>query len=203
MSLSGHNSADTRLRSFIDRVLRLKEEQDTLADDIREVYAEAKGEGYDKTAMGSLVAHLRKVEKKGADAVNEADTVFSVYLDSYQRASGTPVATPAHTHERPRVDTSISAETSADLHRINYAPGAVDIVVGNEGLAEPACADDGQAANTKSAPTPDDDFEPPAFLKREQKPLRPHCLNREVCAGQGLKHCHACSKAAGIERNAA
>lgn len=102
MSEPGHNSADARLRSFIDRVLRLKEEQDALADDIREVYAEAKGEGYDKTAMGALVSHLRKIEKKGADAVGEAETIFDLYLDAYRRASGTDVATRAHTHEIDR-----------------------------------------------------------------------------------------------------
>jgi len=91
-------SADLRLKGFIDRVLRMKEEQDTLAADIREVYAEAKGEGYDKTAMGELVSHLRKVEKKGADAVAEKQSVFDLYLDAYERASGTRLAT--HTHAR-------------------------------------------------------------------------------------------------------
>lgn len=44
-------SADKQLKAYIDRVLRLKEEQDALGDDIREIYAEAKGEGYDKTDL--------------------------------------------------------------------------------------------------------------------------------------------------------
>lgn len=90
-------TADKQLKAYIDRVLRLKEEQDTLSDDIREVYAEAKGEGYDKTIMGKLVAHLRKVAKSGADAVDEAESIFDTYLSAYHRASGTLVAT--HTHE--------------------------------------------------------------------------------------------------------
>ncbi|MDX3973265.1 MAG: DUF2312 domain-containing protein [Shinella sp.] len=90
-------TADKKLKAYIDRVLRLKEEQDTLGDDIREVYAEAKGEGYDKTVMGKLVAHLRKVAKSGADAVDEAESIFETYLSAYHRASGTVVAT--HTHE--------------------------------------------------------------------------------------------------------
>ena len=93
-------TADALLKSFIDRVLRLKEEQDALADDIREVYAEAKGEGYDKTAMGALVSHLRKVEKKGADAVGEAETIFNLYLDAYQRAVSEPrTGTPMRARE--------------------------------------------------------------------------------------------------------
>lgn len=93
----GHNTPDARVRAFVDRILRLKEEQDDLATDIREIYAEAKADGYDKTALGALVSHLRKIEKKGADAVSEADAIFGLYLDAYHRASGTAVAT--HTHE--------------------------------------------------------------------------------------------------------
>ncbi|KQU96808.1 hypothetical protein ASD00_18350 [Ensifer sp. Root31] len=90
-------SADKQLKAYIDRVLRLKEEQDTLGDDIREVYAEAKSEGYDKTIMGKLVAHLRKIAKSGEDAVSEQEMNFDTYLQAYHRASGTAVAT--HTHE--------------------------------------------------------------------------------------------------------
>lgn len=90
-------SADKQLKAFIDRVLRLKEEQDALAQDIREVYAEAKMTGYDKTVMGKLVAYLRKIEKAGPEAANEAEAVFDTYLDAYQRASGMRIAT--HTHE--------------------------------------------------------------------------------------------------------
>lgn len=90
-------NGDGQLRAFIERILRLKEEQDTLAADIREVYAEAKGTGFDKTAMGQLVAHLRKVEKVGISAVEEGQSIFDLYLSAYQRATGTPVAT--HTHE--------------------------------------------------------------------------------------------------------
>ncbi|TBB27308.1 DUF2312 domain-containing protein [Rhizobium ruizarguesonis] len=90
-------TADKQLKAYIDRVLRLKEEQDTIGDDIREIYAEAKAEGYDKTIMGKLVAHLRRELKQGAGAVAEAESIFDTYLNAYQRASGTPVAT--HTHE--------------------------------------------------------------------------------------------------------
>jgi uncharacterized protein (UPF0335 family) len=90
-------TADKQLKSYIDRVLRLKEEQDALGQDIRDVYAEARAEGYDKTVMGKLVAHLRKVLKEGDGAIAEAESIFDTYLHAYQRASGMPVAT--HTHE--------------------------------------------------------------------------------------------------------
>ncbi len=89
--------SNSRLKSFIDRVLRLKEEEDAIKADIREVYAEMKGEGFDKTVAGQLVAHLRKVEKKGRDEVDNANAIFDLYLNEYE--NGTSLATRAHTHE--------------------------------------------------------------------------------------------------------
>ena len=45
-----------QIKSIIERILRLKEEQDALASDIRDVYAEAKSNGHNKTALGQAVA---------------------------------------------------------------------------------------------------------------------------------------------------
>lgn len=100
--------SNSRLKSFIDRVLRLKEEEDTIKADIREVYAEMKGEGYDKTAAGQLVAYLRKVEKKGREEIEAANTVFDLYLNEYE--NGTALAT--HTHEN-----SYSSEKATVMDR--------------------------------------------------------------------------------------
>lgn len=77
-------SAETEIKQFIDRILRLKEEQDTLGEDIREVYAEAKGRGYDKTVLGNVVSHLRKVEKLGRDTLSEREAIFDLYLTAYE-----------------------------------------------------------------------------------------------------------------------
>lgn len=90
-------SSPNELKSFIDRVLRIKEEQDELQKDIRDVYAEAKANGFDKTVMGKLVAYLRKVEKAGETSVSEQEDIFETYLNAYRRASGMQIAT--HTHE--------------------------------------------------------------------------------------------------------
>lgn len=61
----GHNSgevvAPAKLKSFIDRIERLLGEKAELAEDIREVYAEAKGEGFDTEIMRRIIA-LRKLE---------------------------------------------------------------------------------------------------------------------------------------------
>jgi Uncharacterized protein conserved in bacteria len=68
--------AADRLRSFIERVERLEEEKKALSDDIKEVYAEAKGEGFDVKIMRQVV-RLRKMDK--AD-YQEAEAMLDVYL---------------------------------------------------------------------------------------------------------------------------
>ncbi len=52
--------AGDHLRSFIERIERLEEEKKALAEDIKEVYAEAKGTGFDVKIMRQLV-RLRKM----------------------------------------------------------------------------------------------------------------------------------------------
>ncbi len=87
--------ATDMLRSYIDRILRLKAEQDALGEDVKEIYAEAKSNGFDKTGIGNVVSHVRQRDKKGTDAVAEANAIFALYLSAYD---GTP--SRAHTHAR-------------------------------------------------------------------------------------------------------
>jgi len=68
------------LKSFIERVERLEEEKRALAEDIKEVYAEAKGTGFDTKIMRQLI-RLRKMDK---DDLDEQETL----LDVYKRAIG-------------------------------------------------------------------------------------------------------------------
>ena len=70
------NVTGMRLRSFIERVERLEEERKTLADDIKEVYAEAKGQGFDVKTMRKIVA----LRKKDADQRAEEDALRETYL---------------------------------------------------------------------------------------------------------------------------
>ncbi|MGF6157803.1 uncharacterized protein (UPF0335 family) [Ensifer sp. KUDG1] len=83
-------SAEGQIKAFIDRILRLKQEQDVIGDDIRDIYAEAKGMGFDKTAMGNVVAHLRKVAKKGSETVAEQGAIFDIYLAAYDGHAPAP-----------------------------------------------------------------------------------------------------------------
>ena len=130
--------SNSRLKSFIDRVLRLKEEEDTIKADIREVYAEMKGEGFDKTVAGQLVAHLRKVEKKGRDEVDNANAIFDLYLNEYE--NGTGLATRAHTHEdsnQPetatrRVDDFGSVQDALKMSSNGLTAGVAELLIATE-----------------------------------------------------------------------
>ena len=64
-----------QLRLFIERIERLEEEKKGIADDIKDVYAEAKSTGFDVKTMRSIVK-LRKMEKHHRD---EAEALLEVY----------------------------------------------------------------------------------------------------------------------------
>ncbi len=76
----GGSIAAKRLRAFIERIERLEEEKAALAADIREVYAEAKGDGFDAKTMRQIVK-LRKL-----DSADRAEQ--EALLDLYKAALG-------------------------------------------------------------------------------------------------------------------
>lgn len=85
--------AADQIRAFVDRILRLKDEEDGLKTDVRDIYAEAKAMGFDKTALGSVVSHVRKRVKDSA-GLEERTANFDLYLGAYDNAPRT------HTHTR-------------------------------------------------------------------------------------------------------
>ena len=72
--------AGDRLKSFIERIERLEEEKKALAEDIKEVFSEAKGVGFDVKIMRQII-RIRRMDK---DDVDEQETL----LDIYKRALG-------------------------------------------------------------------------------------------------------------------
>jgi uncharacterized protein (UPF0335 family) len=65
-----------QLRLFIERIERLEEEKKGIADDIKDVYGEAKSTGFDGKTMRAIV-RLRKMEKHHRD---EAEAMMDLYL---------------------------------------------------------------------------------------------------------------------------
>lgn len=76
----GETVAADRLRSLVERIERLREEQKALADDIKDIYQEAKSAGFDVKVLRQLISIRTK------DA-NEVDEQMSL-LDVYKRALG-------------------------------------------------------------------------------------------------------------------
>ena len=73
-------SKDDRLKSFIERIERLEEEKSNIVADIKEVYSEAKGLGYDPKIMRKVLI----IRKMDIDARLEQEAL----LDTYRNALG-------------------------------------------------------------------------------------------------------------------
>ena len=68
--------AKDQLKAFVERIERLEEEKKATSDDIRDVYAEAKGTGFDTKALRTIV-RLRKLD---TDERREQQEVLDTYL---------------------------------------------------------------------------------------------------------------------------
>jgi uncharacterized protein (UPF0335 family) len=64
------------LRSYVDRIERLEDEKAGIAADIREIYSEAKGNGFDQKAL-RVIVRLRKVDDEKR---READLILATYM---------------------------------------------------------------------------------------------------------------------------
>jgi len=68
--------ARDQLRAFIERIERLEEEKRAIADDIKEVYAEAKGSGFDTKVLRKVVS----IRKQDAQERAEQEAILDLYL---------------------------------------------------------------------------------------------------------------------------
>lgn len=85
MSEVGHNSknkvggvAVDQLRSIIGRVEKLTEEKEGIAADIKDVFAEARGNGFDCAAIRTII----KMRKVSASEREEAETILDTYMNA-------------------------------------------------------------------------------------------------------------------------
>ena len=88
MSDETGNTARNHLRAYIDRIERLEEEKAALMEDIREVYAEAKGTGFDPKIMRQVI-RIRKMEP---DKRQEQEYVLDTYLSALGMLEQPPIA---------------------------------------------------------------------------------------------------------------
>lgn len=85
MSQLGHNTqteefsarfSKDQLRSIIERIERLEEEKKTISDDVRDIYAEAKGNGYDVKALRTII----RMRKEDIDERQARESVLETYM---------------------------------------------------------------------------------------------------------------------------
>ncbi|GLK77064.1 UPF0335 protein R02793 [Methylopila jiangsuensis] len=76
--------AKEQLTAFVERIERLEEEKKGISDDIKEVYAEAKGNGFDVKVLRKVIS----LRKQDADERAEQEAILDLYL----QALGMPTA---------------------------------------------------------------------------------------------------------------
>ena len=67
-----------QLRAFIERIERLEEEKSTISEDIKEVFAELKGSGFDTKAVRAII----RARKKEAHERQEEEAMIQLYMDA-------------------------------------------------------------------------------------------------------------------------
>ena len=75
---TAHRFAKDQLKAIVERVERLEEEKKAIADDIRDVFAEAKGNGFDVKALRTVI-RLRKQDKQERE---EQEAILDTYLQA-------------------------------------------------------------------------------------------------------------------------
>lgn len=73
-----HGVARDQLRAFIERIERLEEEKKTIADDIKDVYGEAKATGFDSKILRKVIS----IRKQDHDERMEQEAILDTYLQA-------------------------------------------------------------------------------------------------------------------------
>ncbi len=75
-TVSTDSVAQDQLRAFIERIERMEEEKKAIADDIKEIYAEAKGNGFDTKVLRQIV----RIRKQDAAERLEQEALLDLYM---------------------------------------------------------------------------------------------------------------------------
>ena len=202
--------SDARLKSIYSRWLRLEEAKQEISDDLKELFKEAKGDGYDGKAIRAAFRKVAKLEGDKAEEIREQDALVDLYIDALTRDAREAASYAEATGREPTVSEieKVQPETANLRAGPQYSavpggepsiPSSDDGGAKTEGCSLPGRSDDKSVTHYSQSEQaaksiPDDDV--PAFIKRDRKPLRPNCLNPDTCAGYGTHTCHSCTVAA-------
>lgn len=128
MNGPGHNSGIARdqLRSIVERVERIEEEIKACNDDKRDVYGEAKMNGFDTRVLKKIIQDRRK---DGAERI-EFNAIYDTYaaaLGMIEEPDGTEYATRVHAHETPRRKRKQPVSHPADAEVGDGNTGGADV----------------------------------------------------------------------------
>lgn len=84
-------TTNNQLKAIVERIERLEEEKKIIAEDIREVYAEAKGNGYDVKALRTII----RMRKQDANELAEQETIIETYMAALGMLADTPLGQAA------------------------------------------------------------------------------------------------------------
>lgn len=73
-----NQAAQSQLKSIVERIERLNTEKDEISEQIKEVYQEAGGNGFDKAAIRKIIARRKRDRAK----VQEEDAILDLYLSA-------------------------------------------------------------------------------------------------------------------------
>jgi uncharacterized protein (UPF0335 family) len=131
----GHNStrfAKDQLKAIIERVERLEEEKKTITDDIKDVYVEAEGNGFDVKALRTIV----RLRKQDAAERAEQEAILETYMEALGMLRGTPLGDSAveRLAHSPGIRKIVAAfGTPVELTEEEKAKGQTAAFIGKDG----------------------------------------------------------------------
>ncbi len=146
-----HGVARDQLRAFIERIERLEEEKKTIADDIKDVYAEAKGMGFIPAMMKKVIALRKKDEMERM----EEEAILDTYLHALGMISQPDLFEEPHHPETgevidPKLAQTIITGMQTEIGR-KALIAAVDIMIAREEAEE----ETHQRPSTNDEPSPE------------------------------------------------
>lgn len=82
---------NNQIKALVERIEKLEEEKAVIAEDIKEVYAEAKGNGFDPKIIKKVIA----LRKQDAQKLKEEQALLATYMDALGMLATTPLGAAA------------------------------------------------------------------------------------------------------------
>lgn len=162
-TISSDSVAQDQLRAFIERIERMEEEKKAVSDDIKEIYAEAKGNGFDTKVLRKIVA----IRKQDHSERMEQEALLELYM----AALGMAVAPPEDDDEplppsRNKTEAQLGLAAAAENFRKSVDRMGSTVSIEAPGHAPVVITPRSQALEARAAST----YQPMLFPWKEEGP---------------------------------